>query len=195
MEQVYNMAYRKQIDGESVPNDQKLFSIYEKHTDIIVKGSREVLFGHKVNLTTGSNLIVDCLTPKGNPADITFFRPTIDRVIETYGITPRDSTSDGGYASKENLNHCISKGIVNIVFNKVVGSLQNIATSLKMETILKKWRSGIEGVISNLKRGFDLRVCVWKGFEHFKAKVLWSVLAYNFRVITNMTLSRIAGFA
>jgi IS5 family transposase len=196
MEQVYDMAYRKQIDGESVPNNQKLFSIYEKHTDIIVKGSRDMLFGHKVNLTTGSsNLIVDCITPKGNPADTTFFKPTIDRVIENYGITPRDSSADGGYASKENLNHCISKGIVNIVFNKVVGSLQNIATSLKMETILKKWRSGIEGVISNLKRGFDLRVCAWKGFEHFKAKVLWSVLAYNFRVITNMTLSRIAVFA
>ena len=59
----------------------------------------------------------------------------------------------------------------------------------------KKWRGGIEGVISNLKRGFDLRVCAWKGFAHFKAKVMWSVLAYNFRVLTNMTLHRIAGLA
>jgi len=64
-----------------------------------------------------------------------------------------------------------------------------------METMLKKWRSGIEAVISNLKRGFDLRVCIWKGFRHFKAKVMWSVLAYNFRVLTKMTLSRIAGLA
>ncbi len=196
MVKVYNMSYWKQIEGEIVPNDQKLFSIYEQHTDIIVKGSRDVLFGHKVNLATGkSNLIIDCHIPMGNPADTTFFKPTIDRVIENYGITPRDSSTDGGYASKENLNYCISKGLVNIVFNKVVGSLQNIATSLKMETKLKKWRSGIEGVISNLKRGFDLRVCAWKGLEHFKAKVLWSVLGYNFRVITNMTLSRIARFS
>jgi len=64
-----------------------------------------------------------------------------------------------------------------------------------METMLKKWRSGIEGVISNLKRGFDLMVCAWKGWEHFKAKVMWSVLGYNFRVLTNMTLRRIAGTA
>jgi IS5 family transposase len=85
--------------------------------------------------------------------------------------------------------------VVNIVFNKVVGSLKNIASSLKMETMLKKWRSGIEAVISNLKRGFDLQVCVWKGFKHFKAKVMWSVLAYNFRVLTNMALSRMAEFA
>ena len=196
MEQVYSMTYWQQIKGERVPNDQKLFSIYEQHTDIIVKGSREVLFGHKINLATGkSNLIIDCYIPKGNPSDKTLFAPALDRVIENYGIIPRDSSTDGGYASKENSIYCQSKGLVNIVFNKVVGSLQNIATSLKMETMLKKWRSGIEGVISNLKRGFDLRVCAWKGFAHFKAKVMWSVLAYNFRVLTNMTLHRIAGLA
>lgn len=194
MEKIYSITYRKQILGESVPNSQKLFSIYERHTDIIVKGGREVLFGHKINLATGkTNLIIDCHIPKGNPADTKLFKPTIDRVIENYGVTPRDSSTDGGYGSKENSDHCKSKGIVNIVFNKVVGSLQNIASSLKMETMLKKWRSGIEAAISNLKRGFDLRVCAWKGFNHFKAKVMWSVLAYNIRVITNMTLSRIAG--
>lgn len=196
MEKVYRMTYRKQILGESVPNSQKIFSIHERHTDIIVKGSRDVLFGHKVNLATGkSNLLIDCYIPKGNPSDTSLFKPTLDRVINNYGITPRDSSTDGGYGSKENLDHCRSKGIVNIVFNKVVGSLQNITSSLKMETMLKKWRSGIEAVISNLKRGFDLRVCTWKGFKHFKSKVMWSVLAYNFRVITNMVLSRIAGLA
>ncbi len=196
MEKVYSMTYRKQIQDESVPNDQKLFSIYELHADIIVKGGREVQFGHKVNLATGkSNLIIDCVIPAGNPADITLFNPTIDRVIDNYGITPRDSSADGGYASQGSLDHCKSKGIVNIVFNKVTKSLKNVATSLNMETRLKKWRSGIEAAISNLKRGFDLRICNWKGFKHFKAKVMWSVLGYNFRVLTNMTLSRIAGLA
>jgi len=196
MEKVHRMTYLKQVLGESVPNSQKLFSIYERHTDIIVKGSREVLFGHKVNLATGkSNLIIDCHIPEGNPKDTSLFIPTIDRVIGNYGKTPRDSSTDGGYGSKDNSKYCKSIGVVNVVFNKVVGSLKNIASSLKMETMLKKWRSGIEAVISNLKRGFDLQVCVWKGFKHFKAKVMWSVLAYNFRVFTNMALSRIAELA
>ncbi len=196
MEKVYSMTYRKQIMDKPVPNDQKLFSIYELHADIIVKGGREVQFGHKVNLATGkTNLIVDCVIPAGNPSDINLFNPTIDRVIDNYGITPRDSSADGGYACQRSLDHCKSKGIVNIVFNKVTKSLKNITSSLNMETRLKKWRSGIEATISNLKRGFDLRVCNWKGFKHFKAKVMWSVLAYNIRVITNMTLSRIAELA
>ncbi|HED38743.1 MAG TPA: hypothetical protein ENI76_10955 [Ignavibacteria bacterium] len=81
--------------------------------------------------------------------------------------------------------------MVNIVFNKVVGSLQNIASSKKMETMLKKWRSGIEAVTSNYKRGFGMFVCNWKGKEHYKSKVLWSAIAYNIRVMTRLVISRI----
>jgi IS5 family transposase len=82
-------------------------------------------------------------------------------------------------------------GITNIVFNKVVGSLQNIASSKNIETRLKKWRSGIEAVISNIKRGFNLACCTWKGWEHFVAKVLWSVIAYNIRIMAAQVALRI----
>jgi IS5 family transposase len=192
MEQVYEMTYSKEIIKRSVPNDEKIFSIYELHTDIIVKGGREVLFGHKINLASGkSNLILDCDVLKGNPSDKTLYQPTIDRVIENYKITPRDSATDGGYASKDNMAYSIDKGIINIVFNKIVGSLHNVVNSLNIETRLKKWRSGMEAIISNLKRGFDIRVCNWKGWPHFQAKVLWSVLGYNFRVMTAITLEHI----
>jgi IS5 family transposase len=57
MLQVYDMTYRKEIAGEAVPNDQKLFSIYELHTDLIVKGNRKVKFGHKVNIGSGKAIL------------------------------------------------------------------------------------------------------------------------------------------
>lgn len=192
MEQVYEIAYKKQILGEKVPNEEKLFSIYELHTDIIVKGSRDVQFGHKVNLASGaSNMILDCEILKGNPSDSTLYQSMVDRVIDNYQIIPRDSSADGGYASIANLEFGQRKGIVNIVFNKVKGSMRNICSSMHMETVLKKWRSGIEAVISNLKRGFGLRVCEWKGWHHFQSKVMWSVIAYNFRVMTAQLLHQI----
>jgi len=90
-------------------------------------------------------------------------------------VTPRDVVTDGGYASLKNQEIAKGKGVVNIVFNKIVGSLKNITTSLNMETRLKKWRSGIEAVISNVKRGSNCFRCDWKGKGHFDAKVLWSV--------------------
>lgn len=192
MYQVHEMTHELQIEGNQVPNENKLFSIYELHTDIIVKGQREVEFGHKVSLATGSsNLILDCQVLKGNPGDKTLYQGVINRVVKAYGRVPRDSAADGGYATLDNLNFAKKMEIRNIVFNKVVGSLQNHVSSQNMETRLKKWRSSIEAVISNLKRGFNLERCNWKGWVHFQAKVFWSVLAYNFRVLTAMIMKSI----
>jgi IS5 family transposase len=192
MEKVYDISYRHEVLGESVVNSEKIFSIYEEHTDIIIKGSREVDFGHKVNLSTGrSNLILDCEIVDGNPNDSTLFEGVLKRVTDNYGIKPRDVATDGGYASLKNQEKAKEYGIVNIVFNKIVGSLKNVVTSVHMETRLKKWRSGMEAVISNLKRGFDLFRCEWKGRDHFDAKVLWSVIAYNIRVMTCFMLKKL----
>lgn len=193
MRQVYAMAERKEVKGESVPVGGKLFSIYERHTDIIIKGGREVHFGHKVNLTDSkSGLILDCQVLRGNPSDRTLFQPAIDRIEGKYGKVPKSISTDGAYASKDNQGHARQKGIVNIVFNKVVGSLKSIASSKNMETRLKKWRSGMEATISNLKRGFNLSCCNWKGWGHFQAKVLWGVIAYNIRVMTGIAIREMA---
>lgn len=192
MEQVYSMTYRKQIECKSVPNDEKLFSIYELHTDIIVKGGREVLFGHKVNLTDGkSKLILDCEILKGNPSDSQLLSQTLERVKKHYGSTPKSLAADGGYASKANLEQATQMGLTNVVFNKVVGSLKNLVSSKNMQTRLRKWRSGIEATISNLKRGFNISRCNWKGWENFQTKVLWSVIAYNIRVMTGLVIDKI----
>jgi IS5 family transposase len=190
-EKVYDISWRHEILGESVPNEEKIFSIFEDHTDIIVKGSREVEFGHKVNLTGGrSNLILDCRILDGNPADATLYTDVLDRIEANYGIVPRDMVADGAYASKDNVGAAHKKGIVNIVFNKIRGSLKNIAKSMNMETRLKKWRSGIEAVISNLKRGYELFRCEWRTRAHFDAKVYWNVIVYNIRVMTGALLAK-----
>jgi len=192
MEKVYDISYRHEVLGESVPNSEKIFSIYEEHTDIIVKGSREVDFGHKLNLTTGrSNLILDCEIMNGNPKDSNLYAGVLERMRSDYGIRPRDMVSDGAYASLRNQEKAKEYGIVNIVFNKIVGSLKNVVQSVHMETRLKKWRSGMEAVISNVKRGFNLFRCDWKGREHFDAKVLWSVITYNIRVMTGFMLGKL----
>ena len=186
------MTYQKQIEGKSVPNDEKLFSIYELHTDIIVKGGREVLFGHKVNLIDGkSKLILGCDILRGNPADTKLFTESIEAVKTKYDKTPTSVAADGGYASKDNLSEAENMGLTNVVFNKIVGSLKNLVSSKNMQTRLRKWRSGIEATISNLKRGFNIGRCNWKGWDNFQSKVLWSVITYNIRVMTGLVIAKI----
>jgi len=190
-EMVYSMTYRHEILEEKVPNNDKLYSIFEDHTDIIVKGSREATFGHKINLATGAtSLIIDCRILDGNPSDTKAYVGVIERIKENYGVVPRDMVTDVGFASLENQKLAKENGITNIVFNKIVGSLRNFTSSVNMETRLKKWRSGIEAVISNFKRGFDIFRCDWKGRTHFDAKVYWSVIAYNIRVMTNLLIGK-----
>ena len=193
MEKVYLMTERKEILKEHVPVEEKIFSIYEQHTDIIVKGRRDVQFGHKVNFGSGaSNLILTCQILEGNPNDSTLYQGTIERLKTDYGKVPKSSTADGGFASIENVEYSRKAGIINIVFNKIRGSLQNVTENKLVEARLKRWRAGIEAVISNLKRGFQIRRCNWKGFAHYGQKILWSVIGYNLRVMTGAILKSMA---
>jgi IS5 family transposase len=50
---VIDQAQRRVHKGEQVPSAEKIFSLFEEHTDIIIKGSRDIQYGHKLNLTSG----------------------------------------------------------------------------------------------------------------------------------------------
>jgi len=89
------------LNGEAVPAGEKLVSLFELHADIIVKGGRQVQYGHKLNLATGkSGLILDLVIEAGNPADAECFLPMLDRHIARAGTPPRQTAADGGYASR-----------------------------------------------------------------------------------------------
>jgi IS5 family transposase len=192
MEIIREVAWRREIKGEQVPPDDKLFSIYEEHTEMIVKGKENVRFGRKTSFASGrSGVILHAAVLEGT-SDGASFEPTLEDIVSSYHRIPRDVATDGAYASSANQKIAQELGVKNIVFTKVVGSLQNIVSSLNIETRLKKWRSGIEAVISNVKRGFDLRRCSWKGEDHFKAKVFWSVIGYNLRVMGRLLLRKLA---
>ncbi len=191
LETIRSVARRRELLGEAVPASDKLLSLFERHTRLIVKGKNTVKFGRNVSLTSGrSGLIVHC-DVCDDETDGQTFVPLLQDIIDTYQRVPRDVAADGAYASGDNQRAASGLGLTNIVFTKLKGTMQNLVSSSNMETRLKKWRRGAETVISNLKRGFHLRRCLWKGEAHFTAKVLWSVLAYNLRVMSRLILQQL----
>lgn len=52
METIREVAYRREIKGEEVSPDEKRFSLYEAHTEMIVKGKGNVLFGRKASFAS-----------------------------------------------------------------------------------------------------------------------------------------------
>ena len=181
IERVIDQTERRVFQGEKVPAQDKLFSLFEEHTDIIVKGSRDIQYGHKLNLMTGqSGLVLDVVIEDGNPADTERFIPMLDRHIEHYGKAPRQVAADGGYASTANLAQAKEKGVKDVAFHKKKGlKVEDMTKSTWVYRKLRNFRAGIEAGISYLKRSFGLGRCSWKGLAHFKAYVWASVVAHN----------------
>ena len=190
-EQVYDQTYRRVIQGESVPADQKVVSIFEEHTDIIIKDSRDTHYGHKICLTGGaSNLILDCMILEGNPADTELVEQMLDRQQQIYGRYPLKVALDGGFASKDNLSKAKEREIKDVCFAKKRGLKQeDMCRSEYVYKKLRRFRAGIESGISWLKRSFGLTRCTWKGFHSFKYYVLASVVAANLLTMARKKLA------
>jgi len=178
---IMDQTRRRVSNGEQVPASEKIVSFFECHSDIIEKGNRETIYGHKVFLTGGeSGLIVDCLIERGNPADSSMFMPLMERQKNIYGRSPRQVAADGGFASKENVRDGKGLGIKDIAFAKRKGiSISEMVRSTWVYKKLRNFRAGIEANISVLKRAFGLFRCAWTGWHGFVRCVRSAVVAYN----------------
>jgi len=189
-QRVIEQSVRRVLNGEPVPPEEKVLSIFEPHTDIIVKGQRENTYGHKVFLAAGkSNLILDCAVEKGNPSDSAQFRPVLERCRRQFANVPNAVAADGGFASKTNAAFASEHGVENMAFSALKGnSLAELVQSTRIYKQLRKWRAGIEGIISAAKRAFGLDRCTWRGYASFQAYVHLAVLAFNLQTLARHLL-------
>jgi IS5 family transposase len=178
---VIDQTERRVLHGESVPASEKIVSLFEPHTDIIVKDHRDTFYGHKICVTGGSsNLITDCVICDGNPADTTVTDQMLDRQRDLYGRYPLKVALDGGFASKENLNSAKSKHIKDVCFAKKRGiEVEEMCRSPWVYRRLRRFRAGIESGISWLKRCFGLCRCTWRGLQSFKSYIWSSIVSAN----------------
>jgi transposase, IS5 family len=192
LDRIIDQTRRRVIYGEKVPASEKVVSFFEDHTDIIEKGQREIIYGHKVFLTGGkSGLILDCLIASGNPADTDLFVPLLERQEHLYGKPPRQTTADGGFASVDNLNRAKQIGVKDVSFSRKRGlSVLEMVKSHWVYKKLRNFRAGIEANISRLKRAFGLTRCTWTAWEGFKQYVWSSVVSYNLAVLANLQLTQ-----
>lgn len=188
---VIDQTERRVLRAESVPAGEKVVSIFEPHTDIIIKDRRETLYGHKICLTSGaSGLVTDVIVEEGNPADSTLAVKMVERQRDLYGKVPRKVSFDGGFTSRSNLAAIKELGVEDVAFSKHGGlQITEMVKSTWVFRCLRKFRAGIEGTISFLKRIFGLDRCTWRGFSSFNAYVCGSVLACNLLTLARHLLT------
>lgn len=190
--QVIDQTHRRVIDGEQVPAQDKLVSIFEPHSDIIKKGGRETEFGHKVCLNVGrSGMVMDARILEGNPVDSTLAVEMMERHLVINGKTPLQVAMDGCFASKSNLESIKALGVRDVAFMKKRGlAIPDMVKSNYVYKKLNNFRAGVEAIISFLKRALGLRRCTWKGLLSFESYVWSSIVSANLLTLARTRIAR-----
>jgi len=181
MRQAANVARRREFDGEKVPNGDKVFSIFEPHTELIMRGRRShpIEFGHKVLLTQSKEkFITDFVILEENQSDEALLPMVLDRHQQKYGRRPQSIAADKGFCPDADTYEELQEAVD---FLGVPRRTRDFGDA--MMSVWQQWRAGIEGTISCLKRAFRLARCCFRGFKNFASAVGSAVFCHNLRVL------------
>ena len=185
MRQATAVARRRVFDGEQVPNSDKVFSIFEPHTELIKRGrrGRPVEFGHKVLLTQSKEkFITDYVVLEKSCNDSELLSVVLQRHEERYGSRPESIAADKGFCPDADTYEVLED---EIDYLGVPRSTREFGDT--MMGIWQQWRAGIEGTISCLKRAFRLARCCFRGFKNFASAIGSAVFCHNMTILAKIT--------
>jgi IS5 family transposase len=194
-DRVIDQSRRRVLQGEQVPTEEKIYSIFEPHTDLIKRGKAQkpVEFGHKVFLAeSAQGLITDYQVLDGNPFDADHVQSSLDRHQQTFGNPPDLYATDRGFFSPDNVQSCEKAGVTQVCIPQRGGHKTAEQDALEQSKSFKKgqrFRAGIEGRISVLFRGRGMKRCPFKGRKHFELLVGAAVLANNLLRIADLLIN------
>jgi len=195
-EQVIDQARRRVLDGEQVPNAEKIYSIFEPHTDLIKRGKvrTPVEFGHKVFLAeSAKGLITQYEVLKGNPTDEVHVAPSLKRHRRAFRRAPELYGADRGFFSEQNVAACVQGAVKTVCIPQRGGSKTPQRQAYERSAAFKqgqRFRAGIEGRISVLMRGRGMKRCRAEGAERFALFVGAAVLANNLMIVAALLIKQ-----
>ncbi len=190
VERAIEQAVRRVLQGENVPAEAKVVSLFEPHTQIIRRGKappHETEFGHKVNYAEVEHgLISDWeVIAQGNPPDERMLPPFLRRHPKRFGHAPRVLAGDRGLFSPENERLAQQLGVEQIVLPQTGQRTAEREAHEKQRWFKKgqRFRNGIEGRISVVKRTVQLKRCPYHGWDGFERWIGWGIVVANLVVI------------
>lgn len=193
--QVIEQATRRVLEEEQVPAAQKLVSIFEPHTAIIRRGKarNKTEFGRKVWLSeVDGGIISGFWILEGNAGDEAQLEPALEDHLRLFGKPPELVAADRNVHSKENERLSKEKGVKKVCLPKA-GKKSKEREEHERQGWFKRarrFRAGIEGRISVMKRREYLSRCRDKGEEGFGRWVGWGVLTANLDIVARTLAAR-----
>jgi IS5 family transposase len=195
VERGIEQAVRRVLEGEQVPAAEKILSLFEEHTQIITrrKIGKPREFGRKILLDEVEGGIVsryEILKDVGR--EHPHLPESIEAHRKSFGRVPELLTGDRGLYSVENERLAHEAGIKRVALPKSGRTSQERQRYEKQRWFRRgfKFRAGIEGRISVLRRSYGLGRCADHGEEGMGRWVGWGILAHNLAKISEVRAAR-----
>jgi len=188
-----DLIERRILRGETIPHEEKIFSLFEPHTQWISKGKAgcPVELGRKLLITTDQHhLVLDYLI-MDNPDEHPQAPATVARILEQYGPGSIKSISfDKGFSSKANKEQLQEVAGRVIMPKKGKCNAEEADEERQADYIeLRHAHSAVESNINSLEHhGLDR--CPDKGYHGFTRCAGLGILAYNLHQIGKGILRR-----
>jgi IS5 family transposase len=187
-QRVVDQARRRTLAGESVPNDEKLFSIFEPHTELLKRGKavRNIEFGHMLQIQqVEGKFITGYEVFASKPVEARQLRPALKDHKALFGAYPDELSTDKGYAQNAQQLQSLADKIKQVAVSKA-GHPSAADRRREHQPAFRRaqrFRAGIEGTISFLKRALGLARCLLKGWPRYAAGVGAALFAHNLLVL------------
>jgi len=185
---VVDQTTRRVLHGEQVPNDEKLFSIFEPHTELLKRGKagKPIEFGHMVLLAqTPEKFISDYQACPKNPTEHALVDGILHRHAQLFSSRPSMFAADKGFYESVDKLASLEASVDVVAIGKK--GRRSAAEDHREHSLAfrlgQSFRAGIEGTISFLKRCLRLHRCFNKGWAHYAATIGATVFAHNLLIL------------
>ncbi len=183
---------RQRVAGSTPPGASRQVSLHDPDARPIAKGrlGKPVEFGGKAQVMDNDDgVIVDHNMEPGNPADAPQLAEAVKRVIARTGRKPRTVTADRGYGEQKVDDDLADLGVRHVVIPRKgkPGKARQAVEHRRAFRRTVKWRTGCEGRISTLKRGYGWDRTRIDGTEGARIWTGHGVLAHNLVKIAALT--------
>jgi len=193
-EYVCELARRRILEGENIPNPDKVFSLFEPDTELINRGKtpQPIEFGHRVLVIQDSAgfIIHDQVLGIGF-TDEKIITEVMRKLQERYEGQIRAASFDKGFWTPNNFKE-LSEFIDLVVLPKKGkrNETEQVREGGQEFRKVRKWHSGIESGIHALTAGNGMKVCRDKGARGYERYVAMAILGRNLHVLGNILLEK-----
>lgn len=185
---VIDQTRRRVLEEEKVPNDEKLFSIFEPHTELLKRGKagKDVEFGHMILIQqVAEKFITDYDVFEKRPVEPELLFSALDTHKRLFRRLPNELAADKGFYKNMKSIRKLEKKIGTVSIAKK-GKRTPEEVERELDPFFRhaqRFRAGVEGTISFLKRVFRLFRVMKRGWERFVAEVGATVFTHNLLIL------------